>query len=503
MVGLQDLGKMLIEDINRRGKVDEEGHLYLEGVDSKIKLTKDSEPTISREDIERDLMMEIVSLITGKDKKWGEASERLVSYLLENNKIYTTKDDIKSEVWIYNSGIYVPNGKSEIKRQLRRIMQSFYNSYLYNLVLAKIEPDTYIDTDVFFGYNYPDEIPVINGILNLKTRELKPFDSEKIFFNKLPVKYNPEKKAQKINSFLKDVLSKEEDRNVFYELGGFCLLKEYKFEKAFMFVGDGRNGKDKSLELIKRLLGIENCCSVPLPSIIPDSFIISEFHNKMANLAGEINNQDLKDTSMFKSLTGRSLISAQRKFLKPVTFVNFAKFIFACNDLPMVYDNSKGFWDRWILLEFPYTFVPKKEFDLSSDKSKLKIRDEDIIEKITTEDEMSGLLNEFLNGLDRILEKKSFSSTSGSDEVKNLWIRKSNSVMAFCLSHIVEDYESVIPKRIFRKAYSDYCKEHKVNPRSDVVIKRTLQDMFGASEERKDILGEKYEMIWTGIKLKS
>jgi P4 family phage/plasmid primase-like protien len=434
-----------------------------------------------------------------KDKKFNEASELLVEYVKKNSYIYSTKDDVRSEMWVYKDGIYVPQGKSELKIILRDVLDNWYSTFFYNMVLNKIETDTFIEQEAFFGQTHIDEIPVLNGILNLKTRELKPFNPEKIFFNKLQVEYDPRAECPQINKFLSEILAKEDDIDIFYELGGFCLWKEYKFEKAFMFVGNGRNGKDKSLELIKRLIGIENCCSVPLASILPDSFIISEFHNKMANLAGEINNQDLKDTSMFKALTGRSLQSAPRKFLKPVTFVNHAKFIFACNELPMVYDNSKGFWDRWVLLEFPYTFVPKFELEQATDKTGLKLRDEGIIEKITTPQEMSGLLNQFLSGLDRIMDNKGFSVTTGSDEVKKVWIRKSNSVMAFCLANVEESYETFISKKDFRRRYSEYCREHKVLPRSDFVIKRTLEELYGSSEGNREVIG-KWDKVWEGIK---
>jgi len=364
--------------------------------------------------------------------------------------------------------------------------------------MNKIEPDTYIEQNEFFNQNYVNEIPVLNGILNLQTRELKPFTPEKIFFNKLPVEYNSMANCPQIEKFVEETLATPDDKDVFYEVGGFCLWKDYLFEKAVMLIGNGRNGKDKSLELIKRLLGVENCCSVPLGAIVPDSFIISEFHNRMANLAGEISNQDLKDASAFKALTGRSLQSAPRKFLKPITFVNHAKFIFACNELPMVYENNKGFWDRWIVLEYPYTFITQKELDSTEDKTNLKLRDESIIEKITTPTELSGLLNKFLDGLDRLLKSKSFSCTKGSEEIKKLWIRKSNSVTAFCLDFITESYDSIITKKSFRKKYSEFCKIHKVTPRSDFVIKRTLEELFGATDCNIDTFG-KWEKAWEGI----
>jgi len=433
-----------------------------------------------------------------RDKLYGEASEIIVNYIKRNNYVYTTKDDLKSEIWIYKDGIYVPQGKSEVKEIMRKLLGNWFCAYYYNQVINKLEPDTFIDANKFFNQNYPYEIPVRNGILNILTRELKDYTPDKIFFNKLPVEYNSLADCPKIEKFLKDILSKEDDINVYYEMAGFCLMKDYRFEKAFMFVGDGRNGKDKALELIKRLIGIENCCSIPLHSLIPDSFVISELFGRMVNLAGEISNKDLKDTSMLKACTGRSLLSAQRKFLNAVTFVNYAKFIFACNELPMIYDNSRGFWDRWVLLEFPFTFVPKEELDTNPN---LKLKDELIIDKITTEEELSGFLNKCLDGLDRLMGQKDFSSTLGSKEIKDLWIRKSNSVMAFCLDMIEDDYDSFISKKDFRKKYSLYCKRHQIKSKSDYVIKRTLEEMFGIAEENKEIMN-RWEKVWGGVKWK-
>jgi len=435
-------------------------------------------------------------------KHYNEAIELLVEDIKKNNYIYTTKNDAKNEMWFYKKGIYVPNGRSEIKEILRNILFDNYNQHYYTQVINRIEADTFIESELFFNNNNPFEIPILNGILDLKTKNISQFNPRKIFFNKLNVEYNPEMDCPKIDKFLSEVLTDDDDRKIFYELGGFCLLKEYKFEKAFMFLGDGRNGKDKTLELLKRMIGIENCCSVPLSSMFADSFIISEFFGKMVNLSGEINNKDLKDTSMFKALTGRSLVSAQRKFLNPISFVNYAKFVFACNELPMIYDNSRGFWDRWILLEFPYTFVTEEEYIEKKDiNSNLKIKDDDIINKITTPEEMSGLLNKFLTGLDRLNKNKKFSNTKGTDEIKNLWIGKSNSVMAFCLNNVEEHYIDFITKQQFRERYEQYCIKNKLKVENNKRIKKTIEELYGHREGTKSI-DFKQEYIWAGLKFK-
>jgi len=448
--------------------------------------------------------MSFLEIIADKDnrERWAEASELLVDFILKKMWIYTTKDDIKSEVWIYKDGIYVSQGKSEIKEFLRNLLGNFYSIYVYNLVMAKIEPDTFIDIDKFFKSSYPNEVPVLNGILNITTLQLSEYNPEKIFFNKMPVLFDPSKKCTKIDNFLSEVLANEEDKKVFYELIGSALLDEYKYEKAFMLHGAGRNGKSKTIELLKRLFGMENCCSIQLSSLDPESFSISELFGKRLNLAGDIGSQDLKETNMFRSLTGRDFISAKRKFLRNLHFTNSANFVFACNTLPMVYDLSKGFWERWVLLDYPYTFVRKDEYDTAEDKKNLKVRDEDILNKITSPDEMSGLLNEGILGLKRLSDNKGFSTTQGSEQVKQTWIRRSNSFIAFCFDMIVDEYDGRISKKALRKKYAEYCRTHKVSPKSDFVVKKVLQENFGASEVTGQTEFGVRNDFWEGIRWK-
>jgi len=436
-------------------------------------------------------------------KKWSDASELLTGYVRKRMFIYTTKDDSKTETWIYKDGIYIPQGKSEIKELLRKLLKEYYSAFIFNLVINKIEPDTYIDMDKFFSKSYPGLVAVSNGILNIHTRELSEFNPEKIFFNKLPVEYDETKTCPKIDQFLSDVLSKPQDKLIFYEILGFALLDEYKYEKAFMYHGGGRNGKGKAISLKKLLFGPENCCAIQLSSLTTDNFDISELFGKRLNIAGDIAGNDFKETNMFKSLTGRDSISAKRKFLRNLHFENNAKFVFACNELPMVYDNSKGFWDRWILLDFPYTFVSQDEYDRTEDKMFLKIKNDDILKSISSDDELSGLLNASLDGLDRLMKQSKFSTTEGSDDVKQRWIRKSNSFVAFCLDHIEEGCDSKIPKKILRKTYSEYCRKHKVSFKSDFAIEKVLQESYGANEVRgTPVFGNVRNDFWEGIRFK-
>ncbi len=464
---------------------------------------KEMQPITNVEKIVENLQQECYNLML--TRKEDAATELIAAKIKEMFIIYTIRDDIKCEMWIYNDGIYIPNGISYIKEVIRNILGILYTVQRVNKVIAKIEADTYIAEDDFFKNNILEEIPVLNGILNLRTLELSKYTPKKIFFNKIPIIFNEEKKCPNIDKFFEDVLSSPEDKKVIYEIFGYCLWKDSFLEQAIMANGDGSNGKGKTLSLLKTFLGDKSYISIPLSELVTSNFDLSGLFGKLANIAGDLSNITLKDTGALKTLTGRDPLTTKRKFKSSLTFVNYSKQLFACNDLPIVYDTSYGFWRRWILLDFPYKFIDKTEYNKLSDeeKKKHKIKNVNILNTIATSDELSGLLNKALIGLHTILKNGRFSYSKGTIEVKDLWIRKSNSFVAFCMDKLESSDSGIIAKNEIRKEFMKYCKKHKIRGASDTSIKITLESEFGAISlfptSYKNITNE---YAWEGIKFK-
>lgn len=443
-----------------------------------------------------------VALIHLAARERNKATEVIVQSILQTNHIYTTRDDEKPEVWIYQEGIYLPNGKSHITEIVRKSFQEAFTTSLCNDIIKKIEADTYVEQDDFFTRqdHTPHLLPVQNGILNIHTKELKSFNPEQFFFSKSPVTFDENKDCPQIKKFFSQIL-KEEDIKPIQEYMGFCLLREYKYEKSLMLTGIGRNGKGKTLELIKKLVGFENCSQISLQDIEKDQFAVGELHTKLCNIAGDISKEAISNSGTFKSLTGRDAIQAARKFKTRISFVNYAKMIFAGNELPRSTDLSKAFFDRWILIDFPYRFLPQKEIDVLGDEEKkiTKLQDPSIIEKIASPNELSGLLNWALEGLKTVNKNKDFTYSATNSEVKNMWIRKSDSFMAFCLDNVIETWDGEVKKTTLRQEYRKYCREHKLTSASDKAIKSVLAQEFGVSDERSSH-GNR-EMVWIGINL--
>ena len=467
-----------------------------------IKLkTKTTElKTINIDSNDDEIKTNILELLI--DNKRRDATEQLTQLINTKYYIYTIRNDDRSEIWIYDNGIYIPQGKTFIREICRKILGKAYTPQLTNEVISKIEADTYIDSKEFFSNNIKDEIAVKNGILNVVKKKLNPFNPNKIFFNRLPIEYNPDIDCPNIKQFLLSTLSTE-DIKIMQEVFGFCLYKDYFMEKAIMLTGEGRNGKSKCIELIKRLLGSENCTNISLDKLSTDQFASAELLNKMANLAGDISSQEITDSSWFKGLTGRDLIGANRKFLPMVYFCNYAKMIFSANQLPITNDNSFAFWERWVLINFPYTFISEQDYNKIplSKRNKYKIKNPQIIEQITTDKEMSGLLNYALLGLERLLTQKEFNDSQSAQEVQTQWNRRSNSFLSFILDCVEESTTGKIAKSELRKAYSIYCKKHSVAMSGDKLIKKTLFSNLPVNEDRYREDGSQIS-YWGGIKFK-
>lgn len=435
-----------------------------------------------------------------------KATELAADIIKENNFFDSIKQDTNTEIWFYYEGIRKPNGESHIKEKCREIFGEAYTPQRANKVIAKIEADTFIDAEEFFKKEQENvwEIPAQNGILDVRTRTLSPFTPEKYFFNKINATYDPDKECPNIEKFLSEVLSNKENIKVAYETIGHTLAKKYLVQSAIFLFGGGENGKGIFESLIRNFLGVENCSSLPLGQLVPDSFSCCELFGKLANLAGDISNTDFKDTGRFKELTsGTDLIAAKRKFQRDLFFINYAKFFNGFNDFPRVYDHSHGFWRRCVILEFPHKFVKQSEYDRIEDKTNIKLADTEIINTLITSDELSGFLNRCLDGLGRILENKEFSYTKSTADVKDFWIRKSDSFTAFCFDKIEEDIDGAISKKNMRKEFSTYCRKHKIKGASDKNIKFVLEDLFGVVEVRKTDGFGNFDRYWEGVKFKA
>lgn len=450
---------------------------------------------------EESIRTEFCELMFGKDRRTHQATELLVKYIKSKETIYNTKVDIKKETWIYitdgeNEGLTIPNGGVAIKEMIRKVLGIYYSELIYNQVMAKIEADTYVDYDSFFNTSYDKLSAVKNGILNIETKELLPFNSNYIFFKKADMNYNPASKCEEYIKFLDNLGVK---REFIFELMATALLKENRMKKMAIFNGEADNGKSTLLETFRIIFGQKFCTAVPLHMLKQDSFALDKLRGAKFNIAGDIPDKDTDDIGSIKSLTGYDTVTVQRKFLPSIDTTLSVQHIFSCNKLPLLKKADKAFFNRVALIDFPYKFITQTEYDLLIDKGNTRIAKKGVLQEILTESEKSGILNEILSAYERIMKYSEFTLDRSSEQVKMIWVRRSNSFVAFCLDHVEEQPGYILSKSLLRYIYGIYCKTHKVSAMSDYDIKNILTKDYAANgDTRID-----NEHIWEGVSLKN
>lgn len=410
-------------------------------------------------------------------------AKRLADVIMQLTRFVALEDT--EEIWYYKDGIYHPNGETLIKKLCQKFLREEANKNRVSEVIAHIQRSTYAKREIFD--KNPDLIAVENGVINLQTMEFLPHSPDHHLIVKIPVKYDPNADCPNIKKFFSEVLHPE-DIPVIEELIGYCLYRKYFIHKAFMFIGSGRNGKSTLLRLFEKFLGESNISHVPLQAFESNRFATAELQGKLANIYADLSPQALRDTGVFKTLTGEDTIIAERKFKSSFQFKNYAKLIFSCNKLPEVYDESDAFFARWIIIDFPNKF--------EGDKA-----DKNLLEKLTTPEELSGLLNLALDGLKRLLERGEFSYSVSTEKMREQYIKMSDPVNAFVTDMIEIDPNDYVPKRELYLAFCQFCRENKLPMVSENVFHRKLIRYVTVEDYRPKVAGSRIR-AWKGIRLK-
>jgi len=410
----------------------------------------------------------------------------VAEYLLSEMRVITTYEN--EEMFMYNdaTGVYENPAETRIK-EIIRSMVGEVSRHEQNEIIEHMRNKTYVHMEQI---NSVREMVVCeNGIINLTDLSFTDaFSPELLSTSRIPVKYDPDADCPAIRRFLGQVLH-EEDVPVIQEMFGYCLLRDYPFHKAFMFVGTGANGKSTLLGLLERFLGKENVASVSLQELAYNRFAPARLFGRLANIYPDIPNTRLKFTGRFKMATGQDVMPYEKKHRDATTFRNYAKLCFSANQLPQSDDTTEAFFRRWIIIDFPNVFAGEE-------------RDPQMVEKLTTEQELSGCLNWALAGLKRLLENGHFSYSKTQAQVKQEYIKMSDSLRAFALAHCRREPKEHITKADFYDTYVSYCDEGALEVKSKSLVGRELPMILPFVRAIKIDIDGKNTRVWSGVAFK-
>lgn len=404
-----------------------------------------------------------------------------VLYLAKKNSWGLCKN--QESIYLYN-GTYWDNidyevfqkflGDASEKMGVPKFMARYFN-FRDNL-LKQFLSSAYLPTpqplkDVVF-------INLNNGTyeVTIEGKRLRNFNSSDFLTYRLPFDFNPSAKAPIFQNFLNEVLPDKNNQMILAEYLGFVFIKNgsnaLKEEKALVLFGSGANGKSVFYEIVNALFGSENTSNYSLQSLTNENgYYRAMITNKLINYASEINGK--LEASIFKQLVSGEPVEARLPYGKPFTITDYAKFIFNTNELPKDVEHTNAYFRRFLIIPFEVTIPEHKQ-------------DKQLHNKII-DNELSGVFNWVLDGLNRLLIHKRFTQSKSVDLALKNYKIQSDSVKLFVNEFNYK--KSLNNFKIIKDLYQDYrvfCYEDGFSPVNKTNFIKRLKG-YNITIERKNI----------------
>lgn len=394
-------------------------------------------------------------------------------------KILQIADSLNWNICQHNGFIYLYNGCFWSRTEDNEL-KSFLGKAAKKMGWNESHSDYYISKDkllkqfsseaVLNKSSYKGDkvlINLLNGTFEISANSigLRDFDKDDFLTYQLPFNYDPDAKAPKFKKFLDEVLPDQPLQNILSEFTGYVFIPSnfLKLEKVLMLYGTGDNGKSVFFDILSALLGEVNLSTYSLQSLTNDNgYYRVDIADKLVNYASEIDGRI--GTSHFKQLASGEPIEARLPYKDPIIIRNYAKLIFNINQLPNDVEHTDAFFRRFQIIPF--------DIKISEEK-----RDAKLAKKIIKND-LPGVFNWALSGLNRLLAKKKFTYSSKSEKLLQSYRRESDSVAMFLDDNkYKKSIDNYTPQINLYKEYRSYCNENGYVFLSNIKFGRRIESL--------------------------
>lgn len=392
----------------------------------------------------------------------GRAKKGPISYS-DMVKAYNRDHKYKSQVvgngrngvlhWIYTDDHWKRIHEGGIAQWVEKVTKGDVKTHEVLEFINKLARNNPISTN-FFEDAKSKYKQFRNCVLDLSTGEMYPPSPEFGITHVVPHVYNKDMKCPQWDQFLMDVTENDEEKvKTLNEYIGYCLFSASSWlQKALALVGDGANGKSVFMHIVKELIGAENSASIKIKNIGKEDSI-AQLGGKLVNICGEVSYDAFRDSADFKELVEGGTFTGRLQYEVPRDVIIHTKFIMACNEVPRVYDQSKGFARRLLVARFDREFTPETEGHDPFIKEKL-------------EREIPGIINRVSDSYKDLLKRGYFDAPPNMEEEKDAFLNSSNGVTEFVNEYFEKgEKEDFLENSHIRQMADQYAEIMNVDPR--------------------------------------
>lgn len=261
------------------------------------------------------------------------------------------------------------------------------------------------------------------------------------------------------------------------------------FQKALLLRGDGMNGKNVTVDMLKGLVPPAYVSNVS-PFQFGDPLYVAGLSGKMMNVATEMNKGQRIPNAGFKKVIDEGVLTGKRLYQQPFDFPSTAAHIFSSNYPVRTDDGSGGMIRRWLMLRYIH-----------------KVAVEDRIPHlgaIIAKNEGPQLFNWAMEGLLRLWQQGDFTRTPSQDYLQKEMFLETDSVSSFLADDDIITVDSTKKLRVLRSGlynhYRDWCRDNGRRNQEVMSKARFNNRMEDLSFELTRSNGQVW---WRGVQLKT
>jgi len=351
----------------------------------------------------------------------------------------------------------------------------------------EFDPPVWLISSAPYG---ADEIVACNnGLLHVGSREL--LDLTPNYFNLVSVPFDYDPNAPAPRKWLKflDELWSDDPASIaaLQEFFGYVLSGRTDLHKILLLVGPTRSGKGTITRVLGALVGKGNDAGPTLASL-GTNFGLSPLLGKPlavvsdARLGGPNVHQVVE---RLLSISGEDTLTVDRKYREPWTGKLPTRFLLVSNELPRFGDASGAIAHRFIVLMMMQSFLGRENTRLTAE----------LLE------ELSGIFNWSLDGLNRIVKTNSITEPASSRDAVTALADLVSPVAAFVRDHCETGLEYEVPIPNLFAAWRSWCEDNGHKPGSSQSFGRDLRAVIPQLHVRQHRDDEAVSRYYTGIGL--
>lgn len=346
------------------------------------------------------------------------------------------------------------------------------------------------------GTEHPDAEHIVslrNGLLDLETRTMAPHTPT--YFNSwaLSFDYDPAAECNVWESFLNEVFAHDPaGAQLLQEYAGYLISGRMDHHKAMLLIGPARAGKGVISRTLKQLVGVDNTVSPSLHSMGSEFGMADLIGKPLAIVEDARADDDRRNNATVERLLnviGEDAVSINRKNIDFWNGTLPTRFLLVSNEMPRFLDSSGAINTRFMSVKLRRSFADNPDTTLG--------------QKINQE--LAGVFNWALAGLDRLEQQGHFTRPATMDEIQDLMGDMSSPSSKFLdETYIVtgDDADHIHVSEVHGK-YKVWCEDQEMKPSNrDTFVQRLVAAEPQLSAKNTSINGGKKARWIFGLKEK-